>query len=144
MRSCWDVPSKCNQYEADKVLFKIDLWELAFQKLDKIPVPSNPHDDNKNNMDNISKEETKEDGLDGEKSSSGTKCCLNKIEKPAVLARGTLLQSANIWVGDSGASIHCMNDRCRGSNIHEGSGTGTIGAHGKAMTASIIMDIAGT
>ena len=31
-----------------------------------------------------------------------------------------------------------------GSNIHEGSDAGTIGAHGEAMTASSIMNISGT
>ena len=61
-----------------------------------------------------------------------------------VPARVALLQSINIWVGDSGVSIYCMNNRCRGSNISKGSGTGTVGVHREAMTASIIMDIAGT
>ena len=37
-----------------------------------------------------------------------------------------------------------MNNRIRGSNIHEGSGTGIIGAHGEVMTASSIMDVART
>ena len=37
-----------------------------------------------------------------------------------------------------------MNDRCKGSNIHEGSGADTMGAHGKTMTSSSIMDIART
>ena len=46
-------------------------------------------------------------------------------------------------VVDLGAFVHCMNDRHGVSNIHEGSGTGTIGAHGVAMIASSIMDIAG-
>ena len=58
--------------------------------------------------------------------------------------RVALLQSANIWVGDMGASVHYTSDRCGGSNICEGSGAGTIDTHGKAMTASSIMDIAGT
>ena len=31
-------------------MFKIDLWELALQKLEEIPVPSNPPDDSKNGM----------------------------------------------------------------------------------------------
>ena len=75
----------------------------------------------------------------GKRGSSGTKCCLGKIEKLAVLARVTLLQSTNIWVGDFGASIHCTNDRSGGSSIREGSGIGTMGAHGKAMVASSIM-----
>ena len=86
--------------ETDKVLFKIDPWELALQELDKILVPSNPPGNNKNNMGNINKEEIKKDGLDGEKGSNGTKCYSSKIEKLAVLARVALLQSANIWVGD--------------------------------------------
>ena len=72
------------------------------------------------------------------------KCCLSKNEKLAVPSRVAMLQSANIWVGDSGASVHCINDRCRGSNTCKGSGTGTMGAHGKAMTVSSIMDIVGT
>ena len=37
-----------------------------------------------------------------------------------------------------------MNHRHGGSNLCEGSGTGTIGAHYKAMTARSIMDIAVT
>ena len=41
------------KYEAHEVLFKIDLWELVLQKLDKILVPSSPLDDNKNNMGNV-------------------------------------------------------------------------------------------
>ena len=56
----------------------------------------------------------------------------------------TLLQSTNIWVGDLGASVYCTNDRHGKGNLHKGIGTGTIGAHCKAMTASSIMDIAGT
>ena len=66
------------------------------------------------------------------------------LQKLAVPARVALLQRVNIWVGNSRASVHFMNDRHGGSNLCEGSGTGTIGAHGKAMTASNIMDIAGT
>ena len=62
----------------------------------------------------------------------------------AVPARVALLQYANIWVGDLGASLHCTNDSHGASKKHEGSSTGTIGAHGMAMTASSIMDIAGT
>ena len=79
------------EYKTDKVLFKINLWELALQKLDKIPVPSNPPDDNKNNMGNVNIEKNKEDHLDGEKGSIGTECCLSKIEKLAVPARVALL-----------------------------------------------------
>ena len=41
-------------------------------------------------------------------------------------------------------SAYCSNGRHGGSNIHEGSGTGTIGVHGEAMAASSIMEIAGT
>ena len=41
------------KYETNEALFKIDLWELALQKLDKIPVLSNPLNDNKNTMGNI-------------------------------------------------------------------------------------------
>ena len=85
-----------------------------------------------------------ENGKDNEQRSNATDCCLGKTEKLAIPARVVLLQSANIWVGDLGASVHCTNNRCGGINIHEGSGTGTIDAHGKAMTASSIMDIAGT
>ena len=50
---------------------------------------------------------------------------------------------ANIWVGDSRASEHCINDRHGGSNICKGSGADTIVAHGETMTASNIIDIAG-
>ena len=131
------------EYKTEEAIFKIDLWELVLQKLDKILVPSSPPDDNKNNMGNINKEKTKEDSLAGEKGSSGTKGCSSKIKKLAVLARVALLQSAFIWVGDSGASLHCTNDRHGGSNICEGSGTGSIGALGMAMTASSIIYIPG-
>ena len=37
-----------------------------------------------------------------------------------------------------------MNDRTGSINIHEGGCIGTMGMHGKAITASTIMDIAGT
>ena len=60
------------KYENSKVLFEIDLWELVLQKLQEIPVPNNPPDDNKNSMGNINMEENKKDGLDGENSTSGT------------------------------------------------------------------------
>ena len=59
------------EYETDEVLLKIDMWELALQKFDKIPISSNPPDDNKNDMGHINIERTKEDGLDGKKCSSG-------------------------------------------------------------------------
>ena len=144
-----EVPYGCTktimiEYENSKVLFEIELWELVLQKLDEIPVPSNPPDDNKNDMGNINMEENKKDGLDGENSTGGTECCLRNIEKLALPARVALLQSANIWVGDLGASLDCMNNRCGGSNICKGSGIGTIGTHGEAMTTSSIMDISGT
>ena len=87
-------------------------------------------DDSKNNMGNINMEETREDGFDGE-----TECYLSKIEKLAVPARLALLQSSNIWVGNLGAFIHCKNNRCGGSNTHEGSGAGTMGAHGEYLEA---------
>ena len=131
-------------YENSDVLFKIDLWELALQKLEEIPVLSNPLDDDENGMGNINMKKNKKDGLDDENSTVGTNCCLSKIEKLAVPTRVALLQSTNIWVGDLGVSVHCLNDRVRGSNIHQGSGTGTIGEHGDAMTARSIMDTAGT
>ena len=82
-------------------------------------IPSNPSDNN--NTGNINIKDSIEDGLDCENNSSGTECCLCKIEKLAIPARVALLQSTNIWVGDLGASTHFMNNRCRGSNIHEGS-----------------------
>ena len=130
------------EYNNDKVLFKIELWELALQKCDEIQVPSNPPDIKENNISNINAEETKEDGLAGKKGSSGIKCCLKKNEKLAVPAKDVLLESTNIWVDGSGASAHCTNDRCRGSNKHKGSGAGTMGAYGEAMAASSFMDIA--
>ena len=37
-----------------------------------------------------------------------------------------------------------MNDRYGGIKIHEGSSTGTVGAHREAMTTSSIMYITGT
>ena len=144
MSSCWGVPKQVQLSMKTEVLFRIDLWELVLQKLEEILVSSNPPNDNKNDMGNMNMEESKKDGLDGENSTGGTKCCLIKIKKLTIPSRVALLQNANIWVGDSGASAHCTNNRHGNSNIHEGSGTGIIGAHGKAMTASSIMDIAGT
>ena len=93
-------------------------------------------------MGNINIEKTKEDYH--EKGSNGTKSCLLKIEKQVVPARVALLHSTNVWVGDLRVPVHSTNDRCRASNIQEGSGTGTMGTHGQAMTASSILDIAGT
>ena len=61
--------------------------------------------------------------------------------KQIIPARLALLQSTNNWVGDLGTSVNCTNDRCKDSNIHEGSGAGTIGTNGKAMTACSIMDM---
>ena len=52
--------------------------------------------------------EFKEDGLEDDKVSSGTECCLNMIKKLAVPVRVALLKSTNIVVGDLGASVHCM------------------------------------
>ena len=46
------------KYETDEALFETDLWELVHEKLDKIPISSNPPDDNRNNMSNINIEET--------------------------------------------------------------------------------------
>ena len=87
---------------------------------------------------NINMEENKKDGRKG---SIGTECCLFKIEKLTVPARVVLLQSTNIWFSASGASVHYVNNRCRGSNTCKGSGTCTIGAHDDAMMACSIMDI---
>ena len=67
---------------------------------------------------------------------------MSKIEKLAVPAKVTILQSTNIWVGDLGVSVHCTNDRTGGINIHEGSSIGTMGGHGDATTAISIVDIA--
>ena len=57
-------------------------------------------------MGNTNKEEIKKDGLVGKKGSSGTKCYWTKIEKLALPAKVTLLQSIVTWIGDSGVSIH--------------------------------------
>ena len=129
------------EYKNSKVLFKIDLWELALQKLKEVLVPSNPPDDSKNGTGNIN---MKENGKDGKKGLNSTECCLGKIEKLAIPAKVSLLQSTNIWVSGLGSSVDCTNDRCGGSNICGGSGTSTVGAHSEAMTASSIIDIAGT
>ena len=69
---------------------------------------------------------------------------MSKIEKLVVLAKVALVQSINIWVGDSGASVHCTNYRTRGINVHEGNSIGAVGAHGEIMTASSTMDITRT
>ena len=79
--------------ETYKVLFKTDLLELVLKKLEEIPVLNNPANDCKNIMGNTNMEEIKKDGLAVEKGSGGTKCCLSKIEKLAVLAKVALLQS---------------------------------------------------
>ena len=96
---------------------------------------------NKNNIGNFNIEEIKEDGPNGKKGTSGTKCSLRKIEKLAVPAKVALVQSANVWVGDLLLSVHCMNNRHGGTNIYEDSGASTVGAHGKTITVSSIMDI---
>ena len=49
------VKTNAIEYETDKILLKIYLWEHALQKLNKIPVPSNPPGDSKSNMGNINK-----------------------------------------------------------------------------------------
>ena len=121
------------KYKNSIILFAIDLWELALQKLEEIPIPSNPPDATKNGEGNMNMEESKKVG---EKGSSGTECSLSKIEKLAIPSRVTLLQSTNIWVGDFRASVHCTNNKCGGSNISKG--------NGEAMTASSIIDVAGT
>ena len=56
------------EYKSRKVLFEIDLRELELQKLNEIPVPSNPSDDNRKGMGNINMEEM-------EKMVRGFKCC---------------------------------------------------------------------
>ena len=56
-----------------------------------------------------------------------------------MLFKVALLQSVNSWAGELGASVHCKNDRSEGDNTHEGSGTGTMGAHGEAMTSWILL-----
>ena len=127
----WCTETITIECESSNVMIEIDLWDDVLQKLDEIPLPSNPCDNNKNNMGNTNMEDTKKDGLDGENSTVGTECCLTKIEKLAVPARVVLMQS-----------VHCMNDRSRDSNVHKGNGADNVGAHGEAMTASSIMDIA--
>ena len=69
--------------ETDEVLFETDLWNLVLKKLDGIPIPSNPPDDNGNDIGNNNKKESKKDGLVHKKDSSCTKYCLNKMEKIA-------------------------------------------------------------
>ena len=71
------------KYEIGNVLIETDLWGLAFKKLDGIPIPSNPPDDNGNDIGNNNKKESKKDGLVHKKDSSCTKYCLNKMEKIA-------------------------------------------------------------
>ena len=72
------------EYENSEVLFRIDLWELMLQKLEKILVPSNAPNDNKNGFGNIN---MKENGNNGEKGLNATECCLGKIEKLATPAK---------------------------------------------------------
>ena len=79
------------KYENSKVLFEIEQWELVLQKLEEIPIPSNPPDDNGNGMGNINMEENKKDGLDGENSTGRSECCLSRIKKLTILARVALL-----------------------------------------------------
>ena len=66
------------------------------------------------------------------------------MEKHAVPAKMALLQSINIWLGDLEASIYCMNDKTGGINIYEGGGVGTMGMDGEAITASGMINNAGT
>ena len=120
------------------------MWELALKRFNKILVPSNPTNNSKYDIGNTNEEEIKKDGLAGKNGSSCTKYCLNEMEKLAVLAKVAMLQSINIWVGDSGASVHCTNDRTKDINIHEGGGIGTMDMHGETMTASSSIDSART
>ena len=39
------------EYKNSEVLFEVDLWEIALQKLEEILVLNNPPDDNKNGTD---------------------------------------------------------------------------------------------
>ena len=123
---------------------KSKLTSFCLKLIYEILVPSNPLNYGKSIVGNTNMEEIKKDGLAGKKGSSGNKCCLSKIEKQAVAAKVALLQSTSIWICDSGASVHCMDDKMGGINIHEGGIIGTMGDHDEAMTASSIMDVAGT
>ena len=49
------------EYKNSKVLFEIDLWELALQKLKEILVPINQPNDSKNGTSNINMEDNKKD-----------------------------------------------------------------------------------
>ena len=56
--------------ETDEVLFETDLWKFALKKLEEIPVPRNPPNDNGNVVDNTNKKQIKKDGLADKKGSS--------------------------------------------------------------------------
>ena len=111
------------------------MWQLALENLDKILTKI---------IWSILIWQKSKNGLLDKRGSSGTECCLSKIEKLAVSVKVSLLQSTNIWVGDSRASIHYTNGRTRVIYIHEGGSIGNVGEHGEIMTASSIMDITRT
>ena len=55
------------KYEIGNVLIETDLWGLAFKKLEEIPVPRNPPNNNGKNVGNIDEEEIEKDGLASKK-----------------------------------------------------------------------------
>ncbi len=71
------------------------------------------------------------------------KLSLDEIESVAVLRSMALLQHRDIWVGDTGASVHCTNDIVWAHNVQEPPSVTTLGQHGTAATASKLVDIGG-
>ncbi len=68
---------------------------------------------------------------------------LDEVENVAVPRSMALLRHRDIWVGDTGASVHCTNDMVGAHNIREPPTVTTLGQHGAAATASKLVDIHG-
>lgn len=55
-----------------------------------------------------------------------------------------LLRSKNVWVGDTGASEHCMKDKSVASNVRQGGAVDTMEAHGGAQMWESVLNLWGT
>ncbi len=68
---------------------------------------------------------------------------LDEIDNVAVPQSMALLQHKDIWVGDTGVSVHCMNNITGAHDIREPPSVTTLGQHGTAATARKLVDIHG-
>ncbi len=66
------------------------------------------------------------------------KFILDEIKKFAVLRSVALLQHRDIWVGDTDASIHCMNDMMEACNAYDPPDITTLGQHNASAFFNIV------